>query len=410
MNSRIMKHPTVPSWQLPYEDETVAFPMEVVIRKCFHNGKLIHAQVPKHPRQVRQIVLGDSQYDTYNGSTYSYLKSKLEFSIGEEISCWRNTEDEKRCEGHAVLQSVWVSVPLVLIFEFEGSDKHKWSYPRFMALRGRNENDTKDDFNYELVSRAYHERISGASAHFTCNVITSTGLVHHYNDTTSSGVMSKEGITPNQLARTRETYSYRKTVAVVYRLQGGRQSQKKIERALHGLLEPENIRITPGAGVIPEVSFNSVDPELIPDSKLSNYTLTEYVKSADDSGDNPDVNVKPPKGDDDSMSLPEIVTIGPAGVDFMSIPDIATVEGAGTSSEGDDGVRTSEKASSQQISSTNRDVGNTPLAKLDNPKKRPSPPSPRGPVTRSKTRRLEMETWRVAADENNSKTGYSVIL
>ena len=371
-----MKHPTIPMWQLPYIDEQVAFPMEVIIRKCFHNGKLEHVQIPRYPLQVRQIVLGDEHYKRYRGNIYSYIKSKLSLSPADTIPCWRSSEED-HCDGEASLQSLWISVPLVLIFEFEGENTLNWACQRFMAIRGINDEHKWASFNYELVSRAYFEKLEDVAPHFTCNIISSTGSVHDYDDTKNKGVMTKTTIKPDSLAKKTETYSYKKTVAAVYRLQGGRQSQIRIGRGLRALLQTENIRISPGDQPIPKVFIDNTDPVLIPNTVLSNYTRKEYDVSPGDSDDGSDkatheshtTDVESVRGDDYLENLSNNVSI-----DDASAPN-----------EGDGG------AEGQQSWTTNGDDRDVPLVKKTNFKKRPNPSMPRGPVTRSKTRRLGAE-------------------
>lgn len=182
------------------------------------NSTQCHSRIPDQARRIstRNITLG--MHHTFQGSLQKWFQHTISSPVVEKhIGCWKNSGDKSSCIGSATLTTVWLSLPVILIIEFDGTEGKipDWEIPK--VLRGTSE---YREIQYHLMGKGHFAQLS---SHYTAS-FRFKQYIYEYDGLKNLGNSIR--INKGSLATHGQDYTMSNVNAVVYTLENSVHTQE----------------------------------------------------------------------------------------------------------------------------------------------------------------------------------------
>lgn len=204
-----------------YTDSTV-FDIGILnIHTCFSENSIQHhSRISKHTRRRGCISLNYTKHTEFQGSLQKWFQHTMSSPVEDHITCWKNTSSGS-CQGKATIATIWISLPSILIIEFESLNGEviTWNTPK--VLQGGSE---FQGIQYNLIGKGHY---NPTSHHFTASFLNNQHM-YEYDGMKNSGYSIR--ISKGSLFTHGQDYLSSHITAVIYILENSKAAQESFTK------------------------------------------------------------------------------------------------------------------------------------------------------------------------------------
>ncbi|KAF4621743.1 hypothetical protein D9613_012157 [Agrocybe pediades] len=245
----------------------------LILRTCTGDSvgqKATHMQLTPRPKPKTLFTLKSSSAEIFNGDVSNYFKSLLHISSSPITpgKCWKCIDGNHYCNGRCQRHELYYSIPVVLIFDLDGSEEeheNEWTFPKTIKPMD-SKAEKSNGVAYDLVGKILFD---SSTTHFTTRFVSGKKAVYIYNDMENGGcavldpklTVAKDlvGVAGGAVGQTGV-----QTTAVFYYLRGGINAQDYFRREQMRRIQ----EVFPQIGFRVEDGHDMESPYIISSSEL----------------------------------------------------------------------------------------------------------------------------------------------